>query len=1269
MSRNAVKAGNAYVEIGIRNRIAAGARGVQADLDKLGRKVTAMGGIISGMGLALSAPFAFAARSVANFDDAIRATGAVSQSTSAQLEMLKNTALELGRTTSFTALEVASLMTELGRAGFDPTQIDNMTGAVLDLARATGTDAALAAGIMAATIRQFGMEAADGARVADVLTSTANKTFNTVEQLGEALKYAGPVAADFNMSIEETAAILGTLGNVGIQASSAGTTLRRLLTITGAEAQRLQEIFGVSFVDAAGNARPLVQTLGEVQAATADMGTALRSEKFNEAFGLLGITGASAIGKVTVETEKLYQDLLASQGAARKTAVEMDAGLGGAFRILTSAIEGATLAIGESFAEELRIITDLITGAIGGITKWVGANKEITAAIAVAGVAMVGTGAAILALGVASQVAASGIGMLQTVFGGLMSVVSGVATVFGLVRATMAAFTAATLSTAAVLATLRLSVSSVATGMILMNAAYAVSPAIAAAVATAWSGVGIVLGGLSSIAGFVSATAGVMSAAWAGSSGVAALVSTAWAGVSFVITSLSGVAAAGAASGGIIGLAWSAVGLVLTAVTSVAAIASGAAGAMSAAWTASSGVAAFASAAWAGIGFVITALTGPVALGTALAGVLSAAWSTAAAAAASAWAAMAAPLLPFIAAATVVIGIVAVIGAAIAAVAAVIVGVMVAIAGAAAYAAIAASDFGSAWGILTKAFSDSMAIIKDAFGTIKDALAVGDYSTAVQALWLAIQAGFWVGVEATFEAFKWLFREAWGITKRFFSNLLDFTLRVMKAVAKAIMNPFAAAREIGAAISELISGATSFDVSARVSGSQAALKALRDQTAATRARADAEKEAQRIREESMTQEERRAVQLEKINELERQGQLTAEEASKARAKVDRELPAATPAQQAAAKREQVEKDVKSGKMSRFEADTVLEDVSRQEATDKKRRQEDLKDQLEKGEITPGQFEKQMAAIDGLSDSYFDLVKGIEMEIFALEQGEEAAERKRLADEGLNDQQIKDIETLKAKKKALEEMKAVQEAMADQRVAEIFGKAQQFEMQGMAPDEIFKRVMDQLAKDQNAGIIDDDQADQARAKAQENLQKQLGEQGASPAEVFKQVMGQIQQAQAAGRLDPADAAAARARAQDNLQAGMDNLRNEGRQLAAALATPQEKLQAELARIQQIRNAGGFNDDAAKNAEFAKRAEDKAREDFEDTQEKGTDIDETIEQEKALGPTGTFSGFAVGSGAFGGNFSYEKQSLKKLEMIDKNGKEAVKHLKQRQIARAG
>ncbi len=80
-----------------------------------------------------------------------------------------------------------------------------------NLPRATGTDASVASGIFAAAILQFGMEAKDASRVADGLTAAANKSFNSVESLGEALSYAGPVAADANLSLEETLAILGTL--------------------------------------------------------------------------------------------------------------------------------------------------------------------------------------------------------------------------------------------------------------------------------------------------------------------------------------------------------------------------------------------------------------------------------------------------------------------------------------------------------------------------------------------------------------------------------------------------------------------------------------------------------------------------------------------------------------------------------------------------------------------------------------------------------------------------------------------------------------------------------------------------------------------------------------------------------------------------------------------------------------------------------------------------------------------------------------------------
>lgn len=55
MNRRNIKAGNAYVEIGLRNRIAAGAKAVQADLDRLGKKLRSQGQAIMTAGLAAGA--------------------------------------------------------------------------------------------------------------------------------------------------------------------------------------------------------------------------------------------------------------------------------------------------------------------------------------------------------------------------------------------------------------------------------------------------------------------------------------------------------------------------------------------------------------------------------------------------------------------------------------------------------------------------------------------------------------------------------------------------------------------------------------------------------------------------------------------------------------------------------------------------------------------------------------------------------------------------------------------------------------------------------------------------------------------------------------------------------------------------------------------------------------------------------------------------------------------------------------------------------------
>jgi TP901 family phage tail tape measure protein len=400
MAKADVAAGRAYVSLYVKyNEFQKALQRAKAEMQKFGSEMAALGTKIGAAGAAGLAPLAFGTKIFATFDDAMRMVKAVTQSTQDDFVMLSNKAKKLGATTSFTAVEVALLMTELGRAGFTAKQIDVMTASVMDMARATGTDAALSAGIMSASLRQFKLDATNATRVADIFTKTANSTFNTVESLGESMKYAGPVANELGLSLEETAAILGTLGNAGIQGSEAGTALRRLGVITAATGEKLKETFGISNVDASGNLKPIVQILDEIGKVVDKLPVEKKVAKMADAFGLLGITSASVLSGTSVETVKLADSLKNAAGTASKAAKEMDAGLGGSFRIILSAVEGLNIALGEALSESLQSITDAGTGVIGMVEKFVKENKQLVVTFAKIATVVTAGGLAILAIG------------------------------------------------------------------------------------------------------------------------------------------------------------------------------------------------------------------------------------------------------------------------------------------------------------------------------------------------------------------------------------------------------------------------------------------------------------------------------------------------------------------------------------------------------------------------------------------------------------------------------------------------------------------------------------------------------------------------------------------------------------------------------------------------------------------------------------------------------------------------------------------------------
>ena len=402
-----IRAGRAYVELyADASKLQRSLKAAEIRLKSFGDSASSIGAQFMGLGVAASLPIAAAVRGFAAFDDQMRAVQAVSGSTAEEFAMLTERAKELGRTTSFTAAEVANAMAELGRAGFKATQIDAAIDSVMNLSRATQTEIPLATEIAGNALRAFNLDASEMKRVCDVMTATANNSSQTLEDLGEAFTYVAPIAADAGLSIEDASKIVGTLANFGIKGSLAGTAFKNIqLKMADPKVQKSYEELGISVTTADGSLRNMADVLRDLGAATASMPNAEKLATYKDLFSMYGLSGG--IKLTSANFTEMYDAIDNAQGVAAETAATMDSGIGGAFRSLESAVEGVAHAIGEALTPKITELAGTLIQVAGETTAWIKENEDTveTVASVAAGVALFG--GSLLAVGTAAKVAAS----------------------------------------------------------------------------------------------------------------------------------------------------------------------------------------------------------------------------------------------------------------------------------------------------------------------------------------------------------------------------------------------------------------------------------------------------------------------------------------------------------------------------------------------------------------------------------------------------------------------------------------------------------------------------------------------------------------------------------------------------------------------------------------------------------------------------------------------------------------------------------------------
>jgi TP901 family phage tail tape measure protein len=341
--------GNIWVKLGLKSD------DFQRGMDSAERKTRTFGETLRGITAKVTAAIAAfrmlasTARTITNFEAANSKLAAVLGTTADKMGRLTDSAIELGRKTQYTASEVTGLQTELAKLGFVEPEILSMQESVLKFAAAVGTDLPSAAARAGATMRGFGLTAEETGRMLEVMAVSTSKSALSFNYLDSTLGKLVPVARSFGLDTEATIALLGTLANAGIDASSAGTALRAIFIKLADSSSSLNAAMGKQ----PKTMEDLIEGLRTLRDNGLELGSA--ADMVNDRFASMLLTLANG----TDDISDLYGELKNTNGALDEMYETMTHNVQGAVAEVKSAWEGFVLSLRGSTGILYTVLTNV----------------------------------------------------------------------------------------------------------------------------------------------------------------------------------------------------------------------------------------------------------------------------------------------------------------------------------------------------------------------------------------------------------------------------------------------------------------------------------------------------------------------------------------------------------------------------------------------------------------------------------------------------------------------------------------------------------------------------------------------------------------------------------------------------------------------------------------------------------------------------------------------------------------------------------------------
>lgn len=262
-------------------------KAVATKMSEVGQKITDVGKeMTTKVSVPIVAGLGAAVKVATDYEAEMDKVQAISGANAEQMEALSKAARDYGKSTKFTATEAGQALEYMAMAGWKPEDMLEGLGGVLNLAVASGGELGETSDIVTDALTALKLSAKDTTKFVDILAAASTNSNTNVSMMGESFKYAAPLMGtlfeETGTQAEDTAIALGLMANAGIKSSTAGTSLRRILTNMvkpTADVEDAMEELGIRLYDTDGHMNSFHDIMGQMRTGFGDL--MYPSEEFN----------------------------------------------------------------------------------------------------------------------------------------------------------------------------------------------------------------------------------------------------------------------------------------------------------------------------------------------------------------------------------------------------------------------------------------------------------------------------------------------------------------------------------------------------------------------------------------------------------------------------------------------------------------------------------------------------------------------------------------------------------------------------------------------------------------------------------------------------------------------------------------------------------------------------------------------------------------------------------------------------------------------------